>query len=436
MTHRWVVSLAVMLGSAATASAQDPGAVTTSVTLEEAIRRALDVQPAVVQARGTQRTSAAAKRQALGAFLPNISTSWGASRRWDSDQQRIDPTTGAPVSVNYIHTLGLAANVELFDGLRRFNTLRASTALQDAADASHINQRFQVTLTTKQLYYTAAANEELVAVAEAQVRRAQQQLQISVEKLRAGSATRSDSLRSTVDYGNSRIQLLQARANLATAQANLGRQIGVDEPVRSVPDTAIAEMPDTAGLRSAALQHAPTVLSAEAEERAARAQVVSARSQYLPTLTVSYNDNRQGTGWPEFVSFPGYSENYTWSFRVAWTLFNGFTRESQQVTQNVGRDVAVARAADERRRVSAALTQQLASLATSHEQIGIATTNLAAATEDLRVQQERYRVGAATILDLLTSQASLTAAAQNRVQARFNYLIALAQVEALIGRAL
>ena len=36
----------------------------------------------------------------------------------------------------------------------------------------------------------------------------QEQLQISVEKLRAGSATRSDSLRATVDHGNARIDLL------------------------------------------------------------------------------------------------------------------------------------------------------------------------------------------------------------------------------------
>ena len=66
----------------------------------------------------------------------------------------------------------------------------------------------------------------------------------------------------------------------------------------------------------------------------------------------------------------------------------------------------------------------------------IASVNVAAATEDLRVQQERYRVGAGTILDLLTSQAALTQAQTNLVQARFNYLIARAQLEALVGRSL
>jgi len=171
----------------------DSGVTTTlQVTLDEAIRRALDVQPAMVQARGDQRTAASAKRQALGAFLPTLTTSWGAARRWDSDQQRIDPNTGQPVALDYIHTVGLSANLELFDGLRRFNTLRASGAEQDASDAGYVSQRFAVVLQTKQAFYTALSNEALVIVAEAQVRRAEQQLQISVQKLHAGSATRSD----------------------------------------------------------------------------------------------------------------------------------------------------------------------------------------------------------------------------------------------------
>jgi len=121
---------------------------------------------------------------------------------------------------------------------------------------------------------------------------------------------------------------------------------------------------------------------------------------------------------------------------LSWPLFNGFVREQAQVNASTARDLAQANSADARRQVNAQLTQQLASLATTYEQISIAQDNLAAATEDLRVQNERYRVGAATILDLLTSQAALTQAQVNVVQTRFNYLIARAQVEAITGRTL
>ena len=82
------------------------------------------------------------------------------------------------------------------------------------------------------------------------------------------------------------------------------------------------------------------------------------------------------------------------------------------------------------------LTQQLAALSTAYAQIGIARANVAAATEALRVQQERYRLGAATLLDELTAEANLTRAEVNQVQARYNYLIARAQLEALVGHSL
>ena len=410
-----------------------PAAAQQEVTLQEAVRRSLDVQPAMVQARGDQRNAGASTRSAFGAFLPTFSTGISAAR---SNVSRIDPTTGQPVPPEYSYTGSLNASLELFDGFRRFANLRAANATGDAAAAGAVNQRFQVTLATKQIFYNALASEDLVRVAESQVRRAQQQLQISVEKLHAGSATRSDSLRSTVDYGNARIVLLQAQANLATAEANLGRQIGVDALVRAIPDTVLPVVPDTADLRRAALESAPAVAQAESQASAARAQVWSARSQYWPSLTVSYTNNRQGAGSPSFPLFNNYPETFSWRFGVSWTLFNGFSREANQVSASVNRDIAEARAADTRRQVNALITQELAALSTAVEQINIARDNLAAATEDLRVQNERYRVGAATILDLLTSQAALTQAQVNVVQTRFNYLIARAQVEAVLGRTL
>jgi outer membrane protein len=121
---------------------------------------------------------------------------------------------------------------------------------------------------------------------------------------------------------------------------------------------------------------------------------------------------------------------------VSLPLLNGFVREQNQVTASVARDNAEAVAADTRRQVNAQLTQQVAAMTTAYAKIDIARSNVAAGTEDVRVQNERYRVGAATILDLLTSQAALTQAEQNLVQARFDYLIARAQVEALVGHEL
>jgi outer membrane protein len=98
--------------------------------------------------------------------------------------------------------------------------------------------------------------------------------------------------------------------------------------------------------------------------------------------------------------------------------------------------VADATAADEQRAVAAELTAQLAELDAATIQIEITLTSVVAATEDLRVQQERYRLGASTIVDVLTSQEALNQAEVDVVVARFDYLRAKASLEALIGRTL
>jgi outer membrane protein TolC len=58
------------------------------------------------------------------------------------------------------------------------------------------------------------------------------------------------------------------------------------------------------------------------------------------------------------------------------------------------------------------------------------------ATEDLRVVQVRYQNGAASILDLITSQTNVSTAESALVDARFDYAVARAELSALAGRAL
>ncbi|HEX6434076.1 MAG TPA: TolC family protein, partial [Gemmatimonadales bacterium] len=79
---------------------------------------------------------------------------------------------------------------------------------------------------------------------------------------------------------------------------------------------------------------------------------------------------------------------------------------------------------------------RLAQLDAARARIEITRTSVVAATEDLRVQQERYRLGASTIVDVLTSQEALNQAEVDVVSARFDYLRAKAELEALIGRNL
>jgi outer membrane protein len=260
-------------------------------------------------------------------------------------------------------------------------------------------------------------------------------LKVSVAKLKAGSATRSDSLRSLVNLGNARLDQITTQTQLATAEANLARLIGMTGRVRAADDSAFyLVMPavDTQALRIEAESKSPQVQSAVASAAAARASVRASRSSYWPTLALSANTGWNGSRINDYTLL----NQRQLSLSLRWNLFDRFDRELTITQREADLDVAEATASETKRAVEANLSQRLAELDAARSRIEITRTSVAAAGEDLRVQQERYRLGASTIVDVLLSQEALNQAEIDVVNARFDYLRAKAQLEALIGRKL
>jgi outer membrane protein len=432
--------LLLSLFSAGAGAAQSPPREggTRSVTLDEAIRLSARVQPAVVQAAAGVRTAEARRRGALGEYLPTVTAGSSASDFFSEGTSRIDPVTGELIGGNRSSrtiSTSLSASLDLFTGFRRGADMRAARAGQQAADASLIDARFQQALTTTNQFLDALAASQLLRVRESSVRRAEQQLKVSVAKLRAGSATRSDSLRSLVTLGTAQLDLITTQAQLAAAEANLARLIGIAGRVQAADDSAfyrVLPAVDSAALRAEAESKSPRVKSAAASAAEARASVSASRSSYWPTLSLTAN-----TGWNGSRANDYSLQNQRQvSLGLRWNLFNGFQRELNIAQQVANEDLAEATASDAQRQVQAELITALAQLDAARQRIQITGISVAAATEDLRVQQERYRLGASTIVDLLTSQEALNQAEVDVVNARFDYLRAKAQLEALIGRNL
>jgi outer membrane protein TolC len=313
--------------------------------------------------------------------------------------------------------------------------MRAARASHTAAEASLIDARFEQALTTTNQFLDALAAAQLLRVREASVRRAEEQLKTAVAKLRAGSATRSDSLRSLVTLGTARLDQITTQTQLASAEANLGRLIGEPGRVQAADDSAFYRLlpaVDTQALRAEAESKSPRIQSAAANAAAARASARASRSAYWPSLTLAANTGWNGSRTTDYDLF----NQRQLSLSLRWNLFDGFDRELSIVQREAELDLAEANAGDAQREVQAELTTRLAELDAARTRIEITQTSVAAAAEDLRVQQQRYRLGASTIVDLLTSQEALNQAEVDVVNARFDYLRAKAQLEALIGRNL
>jgi outer membrane protein len=453
-THRSVILTVLGLTTlaAATAAAQQPADSTTAlqarrITLAEALRLARENAPAMVQAQQSVRLANMATMQAWGAYLPTINSSASASK---SSSQRVNQfgtvTAGAPTDNS---SFGISATLPLFTGFRRGADRRAADANADLSEAALIGQDYATALATKQAFFNALATQELVGVAESNLRRSDEQLKLISEKLRLGATTRADSLSASVDHGNAQLQLIQAQANALTAQANLARAVGIPGMVAAVPDTTLeVRVPalDTASLRSEALAGAPTIVQAEAAVTAARASVSASRSPLWPSISASASQRWAGQllfPWSAApvnsttgATLPKYTGTWSLSLSVSYPIFNGFQREAGIVQADANLVSNRAKLRDARLALDANLTQAFTALEAAGSQIDVARTSVAAAQENLRMQRERYRLGASTIVDLLTAEVTLNQAEVSLVQARYNYLVARAQIEAYVGHSL
>lgn len=430
MSHRTAVLLCLALAAGPRVLLAQADSIEGRITLDDAIRRAVLVNPAMSSALADVRVAEAARRSATGSFLPSVSFNSGALR---TNQNSSGPIT-QPAQTNW--SSNLTAGLEIFDGGRRFAARRSAAALIDAADAGLIQQRYAVRLAAKQAFYEVLRADQLIAVAEARIGQAQRSRDIAASRHAAGTTTRSDELRAELELSSAGEALLTAREDRLSATLNLGRLVGANGPMAAIADTAaLGPAPlgyERAELEAMAVQQAPSVIAANERARSNAAVEKEARASYLPSIKAAAGYNVTND-----VIVPGAPrDGWQLQLGLSYPLFDGFQREEKIDRARAASDVSDAEAQDAGRLARAEAGRLTGAVALAKERIELAETAVSSAKEDLRVIEARYRVGASAILDLITSQVNLVDAETRLVTARFDYLVARAGLEALIGRDL
>lgn len=409
-----------------------------TVTLEQALQMAENISPQIVSAKGSVRSAELGVRTAIWAFIPQIQLTPQASIALSSGKSRLDPITQEIISGNQsIKSFGvnLSGSVTLFDGFARNNQLKAARAQQYSADATLTSQRFALASTVTGAFLDALQNRELLSVSQGAVDAAQQQLNAAVARLQAGSGQRTDSLNFAVTLGQAQLNLLNAQATLVTTEAILGRYIGVAGRVAATDDPSFATSPamvDTSTIRSSAQSSSPAVKTAEAAVTSAQASWKAAKAVYWPTLSLSAGSNWVANEFSNYSLDP----RRTLNLQLSVSPWSSLRNETNIEQRSIAIDNAEANLTDLKLSVDAQVTQYLATLANVQQQFAVTHASVVAATENLRVTNERFRLGVATIIEVITAQQSLTQAQVNEVTARFSYLRTKAQLESLVGRKL
>ena len=396
------------------------------VTLNDARRRAASVSPAVVAARGEVETAIWERRAAISDLLtPGVTG--GMSYIHFSDPffnfgtGRISPNATSAT---------LLANYTLLGG-GKLGKLKRARASVESADANESATRFRAALATDAAYFAVLADRELLRVAADGLKRAQEQFGVARVRVLAGDAIATDSLQLLLEVTRARITLLRRDSALAVSRLRLGRQIGLAGPAEAAPDTTSnPELPFSEAEAIAEMRaRGPEVEAARAAERRANAAVVAERESYLPDIILGAT-----AGAYDAELFPSAFKRSQFAITVSVPVWDAGQRELAMSRARAERGTAAAERKDRERGAAETMAASYHGYQTSRAGIELAQIGVTAANESFRVQRARYAEGATTILDLLESQVALTEAEATLVQARYASRLALAQMEALLGR--
>ena len=398
------------------------------ITLDDALSRAARLDPAYVAARGDASAAEWERRAAWSALLtPSLSATTDASK-YSTPTFNLGTGDLSSVAVN----ARLDARYELFSGGRRLAELGRSAAALEGAHATERQARFDAALRTETDYYEVLAAEELSRVQRDRVQRALEQLVVARARVVSGAAVATDSLQLLLELARARVAGVKQDAAVRVARLQLGRRVGMDGPVEAAPlDSAVpSELPVTLEQAVAeARAGGPRWVSARANERAADAVLRSTRGSYLPQISVGAStaafDNR---------FFPSATTRSSVSIQASLPIWDGARREVEVARARAARDAAAAVRLDAERSIARDVTEAFEAYGTARATVLLSADALLVARENYRVQDTRYRAGATTILDLLEAQLGLSQAEADLVQSRHAARLALAGLEALLGR--
>jgi len=274
-------------------------------------------------------------------------------------------------------------------------------------------------------------------VAQSNLKSSQQQLALTKKRFELGSARKTDLLKAEVRFGQARVDVVNNNSALENAYLNLKNAMGIigsdkDFTVNDVA-TALVPIPDfetgfetIQKLNPSVLAKQRQITNAEFNEKitkGARMPNISASANYsgnaedFETLSDEWDENwRRNISLS--VSIPIYTGN-TLSTRIQQARLNVRKQESEYLTQL--QDLSVQ------------LHGILDRLNNYQEVIPINETVLSSAEEDLKLAQQRYSLGSATILEVLDAQVSVVSARSSLIRSRHDSLIEQANLKALLG---
>ncbi len=427
------------------AEAQTPPAAPQALSLQEAVAVALKNNPTVQAADAYAEAVQQGITVAVSARYPRVDFSEGftrgnnpvyvfgsllTQRQFAAQNFQLGYLNTPPALDNF--RTQFSASMPLWDAGQ--TSRRIGDARLEAQSSAKAGQRTrqEVIFNVVQAYLNGLLAAEKIRVAQADVELTKADLARAEAREELGLAVPSDLLSAKVQLAQAQEDSLRARNAEAIAQAALNVAMGVAEDAPTVIEGRLSQVEFEAGALAERQQRAltarPDFQQLEIGKERAANGVRMARAEFLPKVNLF-------SAWEEdnqtFLTRGG--NNWAMGATLTFNLFDGganraHLKESRARERQVGawrEQMASA--------VRLQVREAFLNLNTARDRVEVSRGAASQAEESLRIIQNRYEAGLATITDLLRAETARTSAQKNLLNALFDYRLSYAALELATG---
>ncbi len=437
--------LALLSGPSLRAQANAP-APTGPVSLEQAVNIALKNNPTVQAATAYSDAAQHAIDTAKAGYLPQLNFSEGVTRGNNPvyvfgtllTQQQF---TAANFDLGFLNTppavdnfrTQFSASMSLYDFGRTSGRVRNARIQAQSVRQGTNRTEQSVVFEVINAYLNGLLAREQVRVAQSAATMAQADLDRAHAREQQGLAVASDVLSAQAQLAQAKEDQIRAQNAVAISQAALNVAMGVSEDAPTQTQGKLEPVKVTIGdlaiLQQQALKQRPDYHEAQLQAERAGNSVSLARKEFLPRIDMmaSWEQDNQ-----TFAARGG--NNWIAGATLTFNIFNGGSRRAQ-----IAESRAYERRAEALRRqmeagVRLQVREAFLNLNAARQRVEVSRDSAAQAEESLRILQNRYEAGLATIMDVLRAETMRTSAQNNHLNAVYDFRLAFAALELATGK--
>ena len=395
--------------------------------VDECVRIALENKAAVKRAEQDTKIAQLNRVSAIGMLLPTVRAS-------NSFSETTYGNSSLSTSENY--GAGISLNQNLFNSGNNARNVRQSNNNYLIAKENERQSKSRIISNVYTYYYQFLKNKELFTIAEKNLELSSRQLELVERRYNLGSVSKTDYLKASVQYGTAKSTLLSRKLNRDNSEQTLKNSMGLLEKdiELKIRDKVNIELiiPDFNEAYEIMVGNSPELRILDAQIETAQLNLRSSWGSSLPSLNLSVGMNAYSN---EQVTSEFFNDNYIKSANLTLSIpiFSGLkNRNSVEISKiRFGQSKMMYNASRKDAKVS--LSSLLNTLKNYEELIPIYEEVLISAEEDLRLAQNKYELGSATILELLDAQLAVLQASSTLVTTKYDAAMQLANLDGLLG---